>query len=96
MIFGLLLAMAAALIYGFLGVCYEFAAKRQYPIWHVGLLMQVTGLVIGLIFTASVGTPYADRRLFVSGLWWAVFIGLMTFLYAYVIWFQFRGPGAGQ
>jgi SSS family solute:Na+ symporter len=31
------------------------------------------------------------RNLF---LWWSIFIGLMAALYAYVIWFQFRGPGA--
>ncbi len=27
--------------------------------------------------------------------WWALFIGLMAILYAYMIWFQFRGPGQG-
>lgn len=26
-------------------------------------------------------------------LWWAIFVGLMAALYAYVIWFQFWGPG---
>jgi solute:Na+ symporter, SSS family len=26
-------------------------------------------------------------------LWWAIFIVLMAALYAYVIWFQFWGPG---
>jgi hypothetical protein len=26
-------------------------------------------------------------------LWWCVFIGLMAALYAYMAWFQFRGPG---
>jgi SSS family solute:Na+ symporter len=30
------------------------------------------------------------RSLFV---WWALFIGVMALLYAYVIWFQFWGPG---
>ena len=30
------------------------------------------------------------RNLF---LWWAIFIGLMMALYAYMIWFQFWGPG---
>ena len=30
------------------------------------------------------------RNLF---LWWAIFIGVMAALYAYVIWFQFGGPG---
>jgi len=31
------------------------------------------------------------RNLF---LWWCIFIGIMVVLYAYVIWFQFWGPGA--
>ena len=33
------------------------------------------------------------RNLF---LWWATFVGIMAFLYAYIIWFQFWGPGAGR
>jgi len=33
------------------------------------------------------------RNLF---LWWSVFIGIMAALYAYVMWFQFWGPGAGR
>ena len=32
------------------------------------------------------------RNLF---LWWCIFIGLMAALYAYIIWFQFAGPGSG-
>ncbi|MGA2866597.1 MAG: sodium/solute symporter [Verrucomicrobiota bacterium] len=32
------------------------------------------------------------RNLF---LWWCIFIVLMAALYAYIIWFQFRGPGRG-
>jgi hypothetical protein len=31
------------------------------------------------------------RRLF---LWWAIFMGLMAALYAYILWFQFAGPGS--
>jgi hypothetical protein len=27
-------------------------------------------------------------------LWWSIFIGIMAALYAYVIWFQYCGPGA--
>jgi len=33
------------------------------------------------------------RNLF---LWWCLFIGLMAVLYAYMMWFQFAGPGSGQ
>ena len=29
-------------------------------------------------------------------LWWCIFIGLMAALYAYIMWFQFAGPGSGQ
>jgi solute:Na+ symporter, SSS family len=32
------------------------------------------------------------RNLF---LWWCIFIGMMAALYAYTIWFQYRGPGSG-
>jgi len=28
-------------------------------------------------------------------LWWAIFVGLMVALYAYMIWFQFAGPAKG-
>lgn len=31
------------------------------------------------------------RNLF---LWWAIFVGIMACLYAYIIWFQFWGPGS--
>lgn len=31
------------------------------------------------------------RNLF---LWWAIFVGIMAILYAYIFWFQFWGPGA--
>ncbi len=29
-------------------------------------------------------------------LWWCIFIALMAALYAYMTWFQFRGPGSGS
>jgi hypothetical protein len=29
-------------------------------------------------------------------LWWSLFIGTMAALYAYVMWFQFWGPGRGH
>lgn len=31
------------------------------------------------------------RNLF---LWWAIFVGLVALLYAYILWFQFLGPGS--
>jgi SSS family solute:Na+ symporter len=33
------------------------------------------------------------RNLF---LWWCLFIGIMAALYAYVMWFQFAGPGSSR
>ena len=42
---GILLALGAALVYGFLGVSYDVAAKRNYKIWDVILYMQFTGFV---------------------------------------------------
>lgn len=43
--------------------------------------------------------PDAERARFTGlrslGLWWGLLIALMAVLYAYVIWFQFYGPGQG-
>ena len=43
--------------------------------------------------------PEAERRIYggVRSLffWWALFVGLMAALYAYMFWFQFYGPAKG-
>jgi drug/metabolite transporter (DMT)-like permease len=80
MTIGIVLALSAAVIYGFLGVCYEFAAKRKYNSWHVGTIMQLTGFIIGLVVTVVTGRLVWDARLllfgalggisFVAGLYW--------------------------
>ncbi len=63
MIEGLLLALSAATIYGFLGVCLEIAGKRRYEIWDVILVKQFVGFCIGLACTAFLPIPFLDWRL---------------------------------
>ena len=72
---GVLLALAAALVYGFLAVSYEVAAKRHYQTWHVILYMQFTGLLIGLAVTLFLRLPIYNLRLLGMGL-----IGAVTFV----------------
>lgn len=50
MLSGILLALAASLVYGFLGVAFEAAAKRNYPAWPFIFWKQLCGT--GLIFAA--------------------------------------------
>lgn len=57
MVRGILLALAAATIYGFLGISFEIAAKRHYAVWDVILYKQLTGFLIGLGFTATLALP---------------------------------------
>jgi len=72
---GVLLALAAALVYGFLALSYELAAKRHYPTWHVILYMQFIGLLIGLAVTLFLHLPLYNLRLLGMGL-----IGAVTFV----------------
>ena len=65
---GIMLALAAAFIYGFLALSYEVAAKRHYQIWDVLLYMQFTGFLIGLAVTTFLGLPFYDLRLLSMGL----------------------------
>jgi drug/metabolite transporter (DMT)-like permease len=46
---GLVLAVCAAIIYGFLGIVFEVAGKRRYKIWDVMLYKQITGACIGAV-----------------------------------------------
>jgi len=64
---GILLALGAAVVYGFLGVSYEFAAKQRYRIWHLGMIMEFTGLMIGLVVAAVTGLLRFDARLLELG-----------------------------
>ena len=72
---GILLALAAALVYGFLGLSYDIAAKRHYQIWDVILYMQLTGFMIGLAVAMFLGLPFYNLRLLGMG-----FVGAVTFV----------------
>ena len=69
---GILLALLAATIYGFLGISFEIAAKRNYPVWDVILYKQLTGFVIGLVCATAMGLPLYQPRLIGLGLIGAV------------------------
>lgn len=60
MVTGILLALLASLIYGFLGVAFEGAAKRGYATWDFIFWKQLIGT--GLIFAAviALGGPLLD------------------------------------
>jgi drug/metabolite transporter (DMT)-like permease len=76
---GILLALAAVLVYGFLAVSYDIAAKRHYQIWDVIFYMQFTGLLIGLAVTVFLRLPFYDLRLLGMGLLGAVtFVGSLA------------------
>lgn len=66
---GILLAVAAALVYGFLGITFEIAAKRGYGVWQVMLWKQLTGFLLGLaLFATRSGQQLWDPELFRLGL----------------------------
>ena len=56
-------------------------------------------LVQGTRDLLAAEVPEAERRIYggVRSLffWWALFVGLMAALYAYMFWFQFYGPAKG-
>jgi EamA-like transporter family protein len=54
---GIVLAFLAANIYGFLGIAFELAAKRNYPNWDFTLYKQSFGTLLGLGFTLWLGLP---------------------------------------
>ena len=68
MIQGILLALLAAVVYGFLGISFELAGKRRYNVWDVILYKQSFGLVIGLGVWAFGSVPFWDTRLVWLGL----------------------------
>jgi solute:Na+ symporter, SSS family len=83
---------------------------RTFLVWATSLVLMVViswftrapdpDKIKGIIWSwKAAALPEAERErnrgwrnLF---LWWAIFIGLMVALYAYVIWFQYAGPGQG-
>jgi drug/metabolite transporter (DMT)-like permease len=72
MIEGILLALSAALIYGFLGVVFELAGKRQYKVWDFILVKQFVGLCIGSACAALLRLPFLDWQLLGLGVIGAV------------------------
>lgn len=54
---GILLAFLAATVYGFLGIAFELAAKRNYPNWDFTFYKQFVGSLIGLAFTLGMQLP---------------------------------------
>ena len=77
MIDGILLAFTAAVVYGFLGVVFEIAGKRQYKVWDVILVKQFAGFCIGFACTAFLRLPLIDWRLLKLG-----FIGAVAYVVA--------------
>jgi len=85
--------------------------NRTFLVWASSMLLLVVVSFLtkppdpekikGIIWSWSVAKlPESERErnrglrnLF---LWWCIFIGLMAALYAYVMWFQFWGPGSGR
>lgn len=57
MLNGILLALAAAFTYGFLGVSFEIAAKRRFKIWDFIFYKQLAGFLIGLALSFYLGLP---------------------------------------
>ena len=84
--------------------------NRTFVVWIVSLAaMVVVSLltrppapekIAGILWSPGMAAlPVEERRrhrgvrsLF---LWWAIFVGLMILLYAYMMWFQFLGPARG-
>jgi drug/metabolite transporter (DMT)-like permease len=75
MTLGILLALLAAFVYGFLGISFEIAGKRHYDIWNVMLYKQITGFFIGVAFTAITRGP-----LFHPTLLWLGLLGATTYV----------------
>jgi drug/metabolite transporter (DMT)-like permease len=57
MISGVLLALAASLVYGFLGVTFEAAAKRNYAPWDFIFWKQLCGALLIFGIVAAMRTP---------------------------------------
>ncbi len=68
MLEGILLALLAAVVYGFLGISFEVAGKRHYNVWDVILYKQGFGLLIGLGVWAFGSVAFYNPRLVWLGL----------------------------
>lgn len=65
---GVLFALLAALVYGFLGISFEVAGKRKYNVWDVILLKQLAGFLIGMAVMVFTGGLTVSLHLAVLGL----------------------------
>jgi drug/metabolite transporter (DMT)-like permease len=72
---GIALAVAAAFVYGFLGISFEIAGKQRYKIWDVILVKQFTGFVIGIACTALLHLSLWNPKLIGLG-----FIGAVSYV----------------
>jgi hypothetical protein len=72
---GIVLAVGAALVYGFLGISFEVAGKKRYKVWDVILVKQFTGFVIGIACTALLHLSLWDPKLIGLG-----FIGAVSYV----------------
>jgi drug/metabolite transporter (DMT)-like permease len=79
---GILLALLAAAIYGFLGLAFEMAAKRDYPKWGFMLYKQSFGTLLGLAFTLLLGLPFYRPKVALMALAGAV--SYLATLWAYL------------
>jgi drug/metabolite transporter (DMT)-like permease len=75
MIEGIALAVAAAVVYGFLGISFEIAGKQRYKIWDVILVKQFTGFLIGIACTTLL-----HLSLWNPALIWLGFIGAVSYV----------------
>jgi len=74
MVQGILLALTAAVVYGFLGVSLEVVGKRGYPIWVFNLYKKLTGFLLGLAVTLLMHLP-----LYLPNLLWLGLVGALSF-----------------
>jgi drug/metabolite transporter (DMT)-like permease len=81
MIQGIVLAVLAATIYGFLGLAFEVAAKRGYPNWDFILYKQCFGTLLGLVVTLALRLPLLEPRVMLLALLGAVFYVVTCFAY---------------
>jgi drug/metabolite transporter (DMT)-like permease len=81
MILGILLAVLAATVYGFLGLAFEVAAKRGYPNWDFILYKQCFGTLLGLLVTLALRLPFFEPRVLVIAFVGALFYVVTCFAY---------------
>lgn len=77
-----MLAVLAATVYGFLGVAFELAAKREYPKWDFMMYKQLCGTLLGLAMAVVLRLPFVAPRVLVLALVGAVFY--LATLWAYL------------